>query len=85
MPPEPTIWVDVEDFLPYFEFRASAVALSDRLTRADCIELVTFTWHLVPDGPLSAMDDDVHALASRATIAPAAATPHPKCRVRGNS
>ena len=35
---------------------------------ADCIELVTWTWHLVPDGPLRATEDDVHAAARAATI-----------------
>jgi hypothetical protein len=51
---------------------------------ADCIELVTFTWHLLPDGPLRATDDEVHALASIAAIAPADARAHAEWRVREN-
>jgi len=33
---------------------------------ADCIELVTLTWHLAADGPLSETDEELHARASEA-------------------
>src|SRR4051812_42240970 len=33
---------------------------------ADCIELVTFTWHFDPEGPATDTAEDVHAAASAA-------------------
>ena len=40
---------------------------------ADCIELVTVTWHFVPDGPSIEVDDELHAEANSAANTSAAA------------
>ena len=35
---------------------------------ADCIELVTLTWHFDPDGPVTETAEDVHEMSSTAAI-----------------
>ena len=39
---------------------------------ADCIELVTLTWHFDPDGPATDTAEDVHEMSSTAATSNAA-------------